>query len=88
MQIKRIDFIAPVNFGGTLKSISTTVSGARAGETPAVLEMDPDMRFVSLTKHVNGKEAVKIVPMSNVSGMDIIDEPKPAPVEAKAQAKK
>ena len=33
MQIKRIDFIAPVNFGGTLKSISTRVSGARPGET-------------------------------------------------------
>ena len=86
MQIKRIDFIAPVNFGGTLKSISTTVSGARPGETAATLEMDPEMRFVSLTKHVNGKEAVKIVPMTNVSGMDIIDEPKP--VEVKAAAKK
>jgi hypothetical protein len=82
MQIKRIDFIAPVNFGGTLKSISTTVSGARPGETPAKLDMDEDMRFVSLTKHVNGVESVKIVPMTNVSGMDIIaDEPKP--VEAK-----
>lgn len=87
MQIKRIDFIAPVNFGGTLKSISTTVSGARPGEVAAKLDMDADMRFVSLTKQVNGVEAVKIVPMTNVSGMDIIaDEPKP--VETKAQAKK
>ena len=81
MQIKRIDFIAPVNFGGTLKSISTRVSGARPGETPAALEMDPDMRFVSLTKQVNGKEQVKIVPMTNVSGMDLEDEPKPAEVK-------
>ena len=44
------------------------------------------MRFVSLTKQVNGKEQVKIVPMTNVSGMDE-DEPKPAEVKKKCASR-
>lgn len=91
MKVTHVDFIAVVSLGGSLKSASSkSVVGDRPGQTPMDITVDEDMRFVRLVKHVNGKERVKYVPMTNVSGFEVEEEPtvaKPAPVTGKAGGK-
>ena len=51
--------------------------------TPVNIDLDEKMRFVRLSKTTNGKEVVKFVPMSNVSGFEVIEEPVAKPVAKK-----
>lgn len=83
MKVTRIDFSNPVNFGGTLHSISTTVTGARPGETPAKLSIDYEKCVCALTKSISGRERTILVPFANVSAMHVEEEP----AEAKAVKK-
>lgn len=75
MKVVHVDFIAVVSLGGSLKSASSRgVVGDRPGATPMEISVDEDMKFVRLVKHVNGKEKVKYVPMTNVSGFEVEEE--------------
>lgn len=85
MKITHVDFIAVVSLGGSLKSASSkSVVGDRPGQTPMDITVDEDMKFIRLSKTVNGKEKVKYVPMTNVSGFEVDDSAtKPAQVTKK-----
>lgn len=83
MKLARVDFINVVNFCGAIRSASSlSVSGERPGMTPIDIVLDEKMRFVRLSKTTNGKEVVKFVPVSNVSGFEVVDE-EPAKPAAK-----
>lgn len=82
MKVVHVDFIAVVSLGGSLKSASNRVVGDRPGQTPMEISVDEEMKFVRLVKQVNGKEKVKYVPMTNVSGLEIEEEPVAKPVVA------
>lgn len=84
IKIGSVQFINVVAFGGQIKSAQDgTVVGDRAGQTPTTIMLDDKQRFFELSKTVNGKVMRKVVPMSNVSGFEIIDEPAPIPLTTK-----
>ena len=82
MRVKEVQFINPVSFGGQITSANGKVVGDRPGQTPIDIEVDEKQRFFKLSKVMDGKSRVKYVPMSNVSGFEIIEE------EVKPAAKK
>lgn len=89
MIILKVDFANVVNFCGAIRSAtSNTVVGDRPGQVPTTIELDEKMRFIRLSRLSNGREAVKYVPMSNVTGFEV-DESVPAvkPAQAKAGGK-
>jgi len=85
MKVTHVDFIAVVSLGGSLKSASNKVVGDRPGQTPMEISVDEDMKFIRLVKTVNGKEKVKYVPMTNVSGFEVEEPAKPQPAQVKAK---
>lgn len=77
MKINHVDFIAVVSFGGSLKSASGKVVGDRPGQTPMDITLLDGTTF-RLRKTINGKERIKYVPITNVSGYEVDEEVKPA----------
>jgi hypothetical protein len=47
------------------------------------IELDEKMRFMALTKFVNGQTRTRLVPMSNIASFEPIVEEKPVEVKAK-----
>lgn len=87
IKIAGVQFINVVSFGGQIKSAQDgSVVGDRAGQTPTVITLDDKQRFFELTKTINGRVLKKLVPMSNVSGFEPMDEP--IPLTAPASSKK
>lgn len=78
MKIASVQFINPVAHGGGIKSASSTSASnpERAGSTPFEIEFDPESNLFKVTRTVQGKVVSKFVPMSNVSGFEMADEPK------------
>lgn len=78
MKILNVQFINPVAHGGGIKSASSTSASnpERAGSTPFDIEFDPESNLFKVTRTVNGKSISKFVPMTNVSGFEMADEPK------------
>lgn len=81
MKLKHVQFRDTVSFGGMLQSVSTTVVGDRPGQTPALIEFDPESDFIAVTKTVNGTLTTKLVPMSNVAAFEVLEEAKPQPAK-------
>jgi hypothetical protein len=73
-KIKEVQFINVVSFGGQIKSCNGKVVGDRPGQEAAEIELDEKQRFFKMSKVMNGKLRSKYVPMSNVSGFEIIEE--------------
>lgn len=73
MRLKSCQFVSVVSFGGQLQSCSTTAVGDRPGQSGAELELDEKMRFIAITKLVNGKTQTKLVPMSNVASFEMAE---------------
>ena len=82
-KISEVQFIKPVSFGGQITSANGKVVGDRPGQTPMDIELDEEQTFFKLSKNMNGKMRHKFVPMSNVSGFEVVEEVKP-----QAQVKK
>ena len=78
MKVKEVQFVNVVSFGGQIKSCNGRVVGDRPGQTPTDIEVDEKQRFFKLSKVMDGKLRVKYVPMSNVSGFEVVEEDKPA----------
>lgn len=81
MKLKHVQFISTVSFGGQLQSASINVVGDRPGQTGSVIELDEKMRFVSITKVMNGQSTTRVVPMSNVACYEALEVALPAPVK-------
>ena len=81
MKVKEVQFINVVSFGGQIKSCNGRVVGDRPGQVPTDIEVDEKQRFFKLSRIMEGKLRTKYVPMSNVSGFEVIEEDKPAPVK-------
>lgn len=73
MKLKHAQFVSTVSFGGQLQSISVNVVGDRPGQTGAVIELDEKMRFVSITKLMNGQSVTRVVPMSNIACYEALE---------------
>ena len=74
MKVKEVQFINVVSFGGQIKSCNGKVVGDRPGQTATDIEVDEKQRFFKLSRVMDGKMRVKYVPMSNVSGFEVIEE--------------
>ena len=74
MKIDNVQFINTVSFGGQLQSASIRAVGDRPGQGGMLIEMDNEMRFMSLTKSVNGATKTRLVPMTNVASFEVIEE--------------
>lgn len=77
-KVLKVEFINPVSLGGQIKSAST-VSPAnpdRPGSTPFTIELDEAATMFQITKKEAHRTVVKYVPMSNVSGFEVIPEAK------------
>ena len=82
MKIDNVQFINTVSFGGQLQSASIRAVGDRPGQGGMLIELDEKMRFMALTKDVNGQPRTRLVPMSNIASFEpIVEDAKP--VEAK-----
>ncbi len=82
MRVSEVQFINVVSFAGQIKSCNGRVVGDRPGQVPTEIEVDEKMRFFKLSRIIDGKPRVKYVPMSNVSGFEVVEEveaPKVAP---------
>lgn len=80
MKLTRVQFVHTVSFGGMLQSAGNNPVGNRPGEGNTEIELDEKMRFVALTKVVNGKDKTILVPMSNVASFEaaeVVEAPKP-----------
>lgn len=73
MKLTYVQFVHVVFFGGQLQSASNKPVGDRPGQGAMDIELDDKMRFVALTKNVNGKPATKLVPMSNIAAFDVAE---------------
>jgi hypothetical protein len=80
MKLDNVQFVNTVSFGGQLQSASIRAVGDRPGQGGMTIEIDEKMRFIALTKSVNGITKTRLVPMTNVASFEcIIEEPvKPA----------
>lgn len=79
MKIDNVQFVNTVSFGGQLQSASTRAVGDRPGQGAMIIELDEEMRFVALTKTVNGNKKTRLVPMTNIASFEpVIEEAKPA----------
>lgn len=67
MYLKFVQFVNPINHGGTLVSVANRVVGDRAGETAPIIEIDDKHREIAITKKVNGNVVTKVVPIANVA---------------------
>ena len=74
MKVREVQFVNVVSFGGQIKSCNGKVVGDRPGQTATDVEVDEKMRFFKLSRIMDGKLRVKYVPMSNVSGFEIVEE--------------
>ncbi len=74
MLLKKVNFVHVVSFGGQLQSASCNPVGDRPGQGGMKIELDEKWRFIALTKVVNGKSVTHIVPMTNVSGFETLEE--------------
>jgi hypothetical protein len=83
MKIDNVQFINTVSFGGQLQSASIRAVGDRPGQGGMEIELDEKMRFMALTKFVNGQTRTRLVPMSNIASFEPIVEEKPVEVKAK-----
>lgn len=81
MKLKMVQFVNVVSFGGQLQSATNTVVGDRPGQVAADLELDEKMRFITMTRAVNGVLQTKQVPMSNVACFELAPVPPPLPVK-------
>jgi hypothetical protein len=79
MKLKTVQFVNPVSFGGTLVSASMNPVGDRPGQIGTIIEADEKMRFVALTRVVNGIQQTKVVPMTNIAAFEPLEEAKPVP---------
>ncbi len=87
--LNKVQFIAPVAFGGQVSSLNRTSIGDRVGASPPTITLDEKMRFVSLVRVVAGKEDEVIVPMTNVASFVPCSDAETAAIEKKkADAKK
>ena len=73
MRIKQVQFINTVSFGGQLQSASIHAVGDRPGQGGMEIEMDEKMRFISLTKLLNGNPSTRLVPMTNVAAFEPLE---------------
>jgi hypothetical protein len=79
MKLDNVQFVNTVSFGGQLQSASTRAVGDRPGQGGMAIELDEKMRFVALTKSVNGVQKTRLVPMSNIASFEpIIEDVKPS----------
>lgn len=79
MKIDNVQFVNTVSFGGQLQSASSKPVGDRPGQGAMTIELDDEMRFVALTKHVNGLKKTRLVPMTNIASFEaIVEEAKPS----------
>lgn len=84
MKIDNVQFVNTVSFGGQLQSASIRAVGDRPGQGGMEIELDEKMRFVALTKSVNGMPRTKLVPMTNIASFEpIVEETKPAAAAVK-----
>jgi hypothetical protein len=74
MKLKHVQFVNVVQFGGSLQSLSVQPVGDQPGQTENEIEFDEKMRFVRLARRVNGRHAVKFVPVANVASFEPAEE--------------
>jgi hypothetical protein len=74
MKLDNVQFVNTVSFGGQLQSASIRAVGDRPGQGGMTIEIDEKMRFVALTKAVNGIMKTRLVPMSNIASFEPIIE--------------
>lgn len=69
MKLKHVQFINTVSFGGQLQSASDRPVGDRPGQGGFDLELGKfdGVTGVKMTKDINGKPSVRLVPLSNVA---------------------